>query len=140
MKADYYLKRLKQKDIKPTANRILVLKTLLSLSCPAGLNDLEMLIDTMDKSSIFRVLNVFLEHNLIHVIEDGNGIHKFEICSGEEHCSLSDMHAHFYCESCHQIFCFKNTPIPTIEFPEGFVSHSINYLVKGTCPKCKKNK
>lgn len=138
MKEKDAVKRLEKKDIKPTANRILVLETLESASHPVCLLDLEKIIETMDKSSIFRVLSLFLEHDVVHAIEDGSGSLKYEICTNDGKCSNSDRHAHFYCETCHQIYCFKATHIPEIELPEGFTSHSVNYVIKGECPKCKK--
>ena len=90
---------------------------------------------TMDKSSIFRVLNLFVEHHIVHVIEDGSGTLKYEICDSQE-CSIADMHTHFYCEKCHKTFCFKAIQIPEIDLPEGFSMNSVNYVVKGICPKC----
>lgn len=53
--------KLEAKGIKPTANRILVLKTLASEHHPQSLSNLEHKMLTMDKSSIFRVLTLFLD-------------------------------------------------------------------------------
>lgn len=127
---------LERKGVKPTANRILVLRALLASTQPVSLPELETSMPTMDKSSIFRVLGLFVEHHIAHALEDGSGIMKYEICDGEDQCTLDDMHTHFYCEVCHQTFCFKTIHIPEIALPEGFVMHSINYMVKGICPKC----
>lgn len=132
------VQRLEQKGIKPTSNRILVLEMLERSSHPVCLLDLENMIETMDKSSIFRVLTLFLEHDMAHAIEDGSGSLKYEVCTSNGKCTCSDRHVHFYCESCHQTFCFKTMHIPEIELPEGFTSHSANYVIKGECPKCKK--
>ena len=98
------LEKLERKGVKPTANRILVLKALLGNSTPVSLSDLEDFIVTMDKSSIFRVLTLFLEHNVVHAMEDGSGSLKYEVCMSEGRCSLSDMHIHFYCEVCHRTY------------------------------------
>ena len=66
--------KLEAKGIKPTANRILVLKTLASEHHPQSLSSLEHKMLTMDKSSIFRVLTLFLEHDVVHAFEDGRGL------------------------------------------------------------------
>lgn len=51
---------LNEKGVKPTSNRILVLKELIKTSHPLSLADLEALLDfSMDKASIFRVLELF---------------------------------------------------------------------------------
>ena len=129
---------LEKKGVKPTANRILTLRTIMAKTCPVSLPELETTLYPMDKSSIFRVLNVFVKHHVVHAIEDGSGILKYEFCSGEDGCSLKDMHVHFHCESCGETFCFKAIHIPEIQMPEGFEIDSVNYTVKGLCPKCRK--
>ncbi len=54
------LEKLDKKGVKPTANRILVLKELNNVDGPVSLSVLENRLLTMDKSSIFRVLTLFL--------------------------------------------------------------------------------
>ena len=51
--------RLEAKGIRPTANRILVLKALGEAGHPMSLTDLETQIESMDKSSVFRTLTLF---------------------------------------------------------------------------------
>lgn len=62
---------LKQKGVRPTANRILILKTLHNEHRPMSLSTMEAILLPMDKSSIFRVLTLFLEHDIVHAFEDG---------------------------------------------------------------------
>lgn len=122
--------------IRPTANRILVVKALLGSDSPMSLSDIETQLDTMEKSSVFRVLSLLLEHDVVHTVEDGRGITKYEICGGHDHCSPDDMHAHFYCEKCHRVYCFPGVAVPRIPVPEGFSTRTVNYMLKGTCPDC----
>lgn len=140
MDADNDVAMLEQRGIKPTANRLLVLRTMCGMGCPVSLTELETVMETMDKSSIFRVLTLFAEHHLVHALEDGSGAMKYEICEGKGGCSLADMHTHFYCETCHRTFCFKAIHIPEIHLPEGFSMTSVNYMVKGMCPDCSRKK
>ena len=125
--------------IKPTANRITLLKLLAAANTPLSLTDLEMLSDTIDKSNIFRTLTIFKEKKAVHVLEDGNGNARYEICLAQhsDECSKhEDSHIHFFCEQCRKTFCFENVPVPEIELPEDFIFLSANFLVKGICPKC----
>ena len=125
------------RDVKPTANRILVVRAMQALSRPVSLPELEDILSPMDKSSIFRVLTLFVLKHVVHEIEDGSGMMRYELCGGgEDGCSLEDMHTHFYCERCRQTFCFKSISIPKIPLPEGYEMHSVNYMVKGLCPEC----
>ena len=57
-------KRLESKNIRPTAVRLLVAEMLSGASSPLSLPDLEALLPTVPKSSIFRALNLFNEHHI----------------------------------------------------------------------------
>lgn len=133
---EIYAERLEKKGVKPTAVRILVLKAMMEASCAVSLIELETMLATVDRSTIFRTLNLFLAHHLVHDIEDGSGSLKYEVCPDEDTCSVDDMHTHFYCEVCHRTFCFRSIHIPVIDLPEGFRLNSINYMVKGVCREC----
>lgn len=124
--------------IKPTANRIVVAKTLAAAERPMSLSELEYKILSIDKSSVFRVLTLFREHHLVHVIEDGGDGVRYELChSHDGHAEDDDQHVHFYCERCHRTFCLHDTPIPAVALPEGYRLTGINYMVKGLCPECR---
>ena len=125
--------------IKPTANRIVVARTLAAAERPMSLTELEYKILSIDKSGVFRALTLFREHHLVHVIEDGGDGVRYELClshDGHEH--DDDQHVHFYCEACHRTFCINDVPIPAVELPEGYQLSSINYMAKGLCPECTK--
>lgn len=129
--------RLEKKGIKATANRITVYRALASAHVPVTLSMLEEALVTMDKSSIFRVLSLFLEHDVVHAFEDGRGVMHYELCGNEGRCDLSDSHMHFYCESCHKSYCLDNVHLPEIAVPQGFSAHSVSFVVKGICPHCQ---
>lgn len=129
--------RLIGKGIKPTANRIIVYRTLDEASGPLTLSMLEESLVTVDKSSIFRVLTLFLDHDVVHAFEDGRGVLHYELCGNEGHCDLSDSHLHFYCESCHKSYCLDNLQLPDIVLPDNFTAHSVSFVVKGLCPHCQ---
>lgn len=132
--------KLEAKGIKPTANRILVLKTLTDEATPLSLGNMERILVTMDKSSIFRALTLFLEHDVVHAFEDGRGVLNYEVCEEEGKCDHHDGHIHFYCESCQRSFCLEDIYIPSFDLPEGFSPHSVSFVIKGECPDCRKRK
>ena len=68
-------------SIKPTANRIVVVKTLADAENPMSLTELEYKILSIDKSGVFRALTLFREHHLVHVIEDGGDGVRYELMS-----------------------------------------------------------
>lgn len=138
MNSQDMISRLESKGIRPTANRILVMKTLMGEQNPQSLSNLERKMVSMDKSSIFRTLTLFLEHDVVHAFEDGRGVLCYELCEEEGACDHHDGHIHFYCESCQRSFCMEDIHIPSFELPEGFYPHSISFVIKGECPDCRK--
>lgn len=122
--------------VKPTANRLLVFKQLAGNTHPINLAELEISLHPMDKASIFRVLEIFTEKEIVHVIEDGSRSLKYEICNGKGHHSISDQHAHFYCEKCGSVSCLQDVALPSLKIPEEYKVKSINFMFKGICPKC----
>ncbi len=131
-----YTTLLETHDIKPTANRLIVLRALDGAGRPMSLSELEYKILTIDKSGIFRTLSLFREQHLVHVIEDGSDGVRYELCHSHNHEVDDDLHVHFYCEKCQRTYCMEHIPIPNIQLPEGFVMSSVNYMVKGICPQC----
>lgn len=134
------IKLLSSHGIKPTSNRILVVKALAAEEYPLTLTELESHLLSVDKSGIFRALTMFREHHLVHTIEDGNGGIRYELCMShsEDDDEDEDIHVHFFCEKCHKIYCFHDTPVPNIDLPSGFTRSSCNYVVKGVCEECNR--
>ena len=137
MNSQDMISRLESKGIRPTANRILAM-TLMGEQNPQSLSNLERKMVSMDKSSIFRTLTLFLEHDVVHAFEDGRGVLCYELCEEKGACDHHDGHIHFYCESCQRSFCMEDIHIPSFELPEGFYPHSISFVIKGECPDCRK--
>ena len=101
------LEKLQLREIKPTAMRLLILKTMLETEEAVSLLDLENRLDTVDRSTIFRTVMLFLAHHLVHCVDDGSGSLKYAVCDNSCTCSVDDLHTHFYCESCHRTFCLN---------------------------------
>lgn len=130
--------RLERREVKPTANRILVLRALVEAGRPVSLSDLEAQIASMDKSSVFRTLTLFLEKDIVHSFEDGRGVVNYELCSEEGHCDHRDAHIHFYCERCHRSYCMEHIDLDWVQVPEGFEPLAYSFVIKGICPECRK--
>ena len=99
--------------------------------------ELESELETLDRSSILRVLTVLADHGAVHVMEDGRGVSKYEVCHSRDHKSNDDHHAQFYCEQCDRVYCLEDIAIPHIRVPEGFETTGVNFMLKGICPNCK---
>lgn len=136
MNRDLIESMLVERGIRPTPNRILILAELMKANHPLNLADIELALDPMDKASIFRVLGLLAEKDIVHEIVDGTRSVKYEFCHGQGHHSVNDQHVHFYCENCRETFCLEDKIVPVIDLPDGFKARQVNYVIKGICPKC----
>jgi len=130
--------KLKNKQIRPTAMRELVLKVLLEKGSAISLSKLENEFTNADKSTLYRTLKTFEDKKLIHSIDDGSGSLKYAVCQDSCECSPNDLHVHFYCTKCENTFCLTDIPVPSVNLPVGFSLNSVNMVVKGLCINCKK--
>ena len=90
-----YEQLLLEHGIKPTANRITVVKALEASMLPQSMAELQNRIDTIDKSGIFRTLQLFREHHLVHVIDGAVDGQRFELC----HSHHDDLWSHIFHKS-----------------------------------------
>lgn len=137
---EHCVQLLESHNVKPTANRIVVVRALAAAMRPLLLAELEAEIGTIDKSGIFRTLTVFKENHLVHLVEDGCQGVRYELCHSRHEDEDDDMHVHFHCTQCHKTFCIDNTPVPVVELPDGYHLSTVNYVVKGICPDCAKQR
>ena len=68
-------------DVRPTPVRLLVLRAMKESPYALSLSELEGRLGTVDKSSISRTLNLFLDRHLVHSIDDGAGVVKYATCA-----------------------------------------------------------
>lgn len=125
-------------NVKPTANRIVVVKALEKSDRPLTMRELEEKILSIDKSGIFRTLSLFRDHHIVHVIDGEEGGVRYELCRSSCHEQCDDSHVHFYCELCHRTYCLTDLSLPAISLPAGYRPTSANYIIHGICPNCGK--
>jgi Fur family ferric uptake transcriptional regulator len=130
-----YVEMLQERSIKPTANRLLIVRTLANAGRPLSMAEIESDAKTIDKSIISRTLSLFRDKHLVHAVEAGGDSVRYELCRSHFDDEHDDMHVHFYCERCHRTFCLES-PVPCVEVPEGYLVTSVNYMIKGVCPEC----
>ena len=128
--------RLEQRKIRPTAMRILVLKYFVEENNCASLNELELHLETADKSTLFRTLVTFEQKGLIHKIEDGTGVSKYGLCVENCDCSASFQHYHFHCLNCKETFCMDALRPKQFDLPKGFHVKGANLVLQGYCANC----
>jgi Fur family ferric uptake transcriptional regulator len=137
------MKELEQKlldrDIKPTAVRLLIFKAMVEYPQAFSLSDLEAVLETVDKSTISRTITLFHNHLVIHSIDDGSGSMKYSVCNDDCQCELNELHVHLNCTHCHKTYCLESVSIPPVQLPEKFLLENINFVMKGLCDKCSES-
>ncbi len=131
--------KLAQKDIRPTAMRLLVLDYFTKIGHAVSLNDIEAAMTHSDRITLYRTMKTFEEKGLVHRIEDGTGSAKFALCSNDCDSSCKhDLHIHFYCNACKETYCLPKTHVPDVSLPSNFQLSEISLIAKGTCDRCQK--
>lgn len=128
---------LQEKNINPTAMRILVLKFLKQRDEAVSLADIESSFEQSDRVTIYRTIKTFESKGLIHSITSNNVTQYalcFQDCNEDNH---HDTHLHFICTKCKKTICLTQVSIPKIEVPTDFQLDSIEVVAKGMCKECK---
>src|SRR5690606_10143215 len=130
---------LRQHRLKITVPRLSVLSVVLEKETATSQPELEkMLGDTIDRVTLYRVLNIFEEKGILHKILDLNGTATYAVCS--EYCPQhphQEEHVHFTCSKCNSIYCLNDVQIPEIDIPKGFKIETVGISAVGICDKCK---
>ncbi|MFZ2284204.1 MAG: transcriptional repressor [Lutibacter sp.] len=130
-------KILENKNVKPTAMRLLVLQLLRNKNAAVSLTDIEDRFVKSDRTTIYRTLKTFVKNEIAHKINDGTGITKYALCEENCHCEIeTDLHLHFHCTKCNETVCITEYKIPPIHLPKDYVAENVNLVVKGICDKC----
>jgi Fur family ferric uptake transcriptional regulator len=93
--------------------------------------------EALDTVTLYRVLEWLTAHGMVHRIAGADQVWRFSTSAGK----LDHDHAHFQCTSCDSVTCFNDTPLPRrVKMPAGFTSQEVDFLIKGTCPRCSSAK
>lgn len=125
-----------RKGVRLTANRLRIARLLRDASNPLSLAEIEAMLDTIDRSNIFRTLVLLRDNNMVHTIDDGSDSVKYELMLVSGDRTSEDMHVHFHCVRCGSTRCFTDVRVPKVSLPEGYIAQSVNYVVKGICEAC----
>lgn len=129
-------KFLKEKNIKPTAMRLLVLQYLFASNEALSLGAIETALPYSDKSTIFRSLKTFEENGLVHTIHEGS-VTKYAVCGSACNPDFHiDKHPHFHCTQCDITICLETEVLPVINLPHNYTVSSQEFIIHGLCEKC----
>jgi Fur family ferric uptake transcriptional regulator len=131
--------QLRERGVRVTAVRVLVLRAMSRYPHAFSLADLETALGSVDRSTLSRAIRLFREKRLVHSIDDGSGSIKYSVCSSDCRCCLNDLHVHFYCTRCRHTRCLQQIAIPPVQLPPGFLLEDVNFVLKGLCERCARS-
>ena len=128
---------LKAHGLRLTAARKDILSVFVQKGQALAHVDLEQELTELDRVTIYRSLQSFLEKGIVHkVLDDEHGA-KYALC--HDNCSEKahqDAHVHFKCTNCNKLICLPDYHIPSFQLPDGYQTEAINLLVNGRCADC----
>lgn len=138
MKANNPASILKKKGVPMTAMRQLVLSEFLKRDHAISLSDLENILATADRSTIYRTLKTFEKKGIIHSVQENNTTQYLfcqDQCEEDHH---HDYHLHFYCTNCKNTVCLDNINFKNIDFPKDYLIKELKFVANGICKDCLK--
>lgn len=89
----------------------------------------------VDRATIYRVLNRFLEDGVVHKVIGENGKQYFALCENCDSHDHNHNHFHFRCVQCGKVECLAKEV--KINLPAGYSAQNFNGMVSGQCAECK---
>jgi len=121
-----------------TKSKQLVLDSLKSATSALSQEALqEKLGDSVDRATIYRVLNSFSEDGLVHKIIGDDGKQYFAVCLNCHEKKHQHNHFHFRCLKCGDMECLVSEV--NISLPNGYVAQNFNGVISGSCAKCQEH-
>jgi Fur family ferric uptake transcriptional regulator len=118
-------RKLQEHNIKPTVAREALLEVLTHATAPLNFDQITtQMRQNIDKTTFYRNMSMFEKEGLVSKFESDDRKWYFEL--------LPANHAHFICESCHEVRC---TTVPIPASSEGNAVKSV--ILKGTCKACQ---
>jgi Fur family ferric uptake transcriptional regulator len=124
------------KEIQPTAMRLLTLEYLLEQQAAVSLADIEMHFHKADRTTLYRTLKTFEQKGVIHSIQEQQ-VTKYLLC--DESCATGihhDDHLHFFCTKCRNTTCLHQVDLSVMSLPPGFSVVQWHFSASGICDRC----
>lgn len=127
---------LKLHNLKNTGCRKFIISELLNNDSALSENEIKKALpDLFDRVTFYRSLKTLEEKNIIHRIVLHDSTVKYAL---NNEALPKGEHAHFHCIKCDTVTCLETEIQAPVTMPKGFSVDSVDVLLEGTCPDCKK--
>ena len=131
---------LRAANLRLTPVRLGVLRVLSASGRPLGVTQiLAELPEHTDAVTVYRTLNTFIKHRLVHRVRGEDRSWLFAL--GDPGDTSRHRHPHFVCEKCGKVECLVDADIPaglvrSMGVGRGYTVHYPEVVLHGLCPKC----
>jgi Fur family ferric uptake transcriptional regulator len=131
--------RIRAAGLRVTAPRVAVLQRLHGARSPSSHGDL---VDALtpqgwDRATIFRILNDLADAGMVHRVDLGDHVWRFELCEEDEPHAGAE-HPHFVCNECGDVVCLPDADVH-VKAPSGpraLKGKALEVQLKGRCDRC----
>lgn len=125
---------LKKADIRPSYQRVVILKTLRSTTAHPTADELLRMVNSssefeISRATLYNTLQLFNEHGIIVQVDTNANETHFE--------PNINFHPHFICTKCKRVFDTTGE-LPEVDIPDGFIASNYTVNVLGICSECVK--
>jgi len=89
---------------------------------------------SVDRATIYRILNRFCEDGMVHKIVADDGKQYFAVCVKTDEISIPGNHFHFRCKKCETIECLPGHV--DYSLPKNYEVQQMNCVLIGVCNDC----
>lgn len=89
---------------------------------------------SVDRVTIFRILNSFCEDGITHRVTSDDGKSYYALCVNCNHQHHDHDHFHFRCLNCQKVECLKEHIV--VKLPKGYKEERMNCWISGYCEAC----
>ena len=133
-------KMLKEHGLRRTAGRVEILSVLRGSRRPMTHAEIlgRLKSSHINRVSVYRALETFVEAGLVHRAFVGDRIWTFEMA---DHCGPTQCHPHFSCSSCGNVTCMNDVSFPLAKgLPRGYTVERQQVALEGICGVCSQGK
>src|SRR5690554_1050587 len=121
--------------LKGTSCRKFIVSRLLESEMALSENEIkEEAPDLFDRVTFYRTLITLEESEIIHKIVLNDNLVKYAL--NKRHHVIGDLHSHFHCEGCDDVFCLEGKTKFDVELPVDFVQNEVFVVIEGVCASC----
>ena len=125
-------------DFRVTPHRKVLLEFFMTSNRAFSHRELEIHFEgKIDRVSIYRILNSFIDAQILSKISDSTGKNRFVFDYHKDQSKNNNTHLHFKCKACNDVIELPQLPEQYLDQLKNLNIDRLNLLAEGTCNNCE---